>query len=507
MYAPTKSGETGPSCTAEGRLMRKPTQTYAVIAVMLLCGGYWAWENFGPAGAGWMLAFTLLVAILWAKLVRPQLTRTQNAGVTLLFFCIMGPLAVFAGSWALVGPWNAAAAMLAAAVAVAAWWRHFMKGHLDFERKRQAGMRALDEGFYDKAEPLLLEALDKARKLERRREGPVGVVLYNLAKLYAHLRDYSASESYAIQALEVLEAPGNPMQRLVSRVYELTVAVQLGQGSYQKADESIQSAVKFLVRKYGDTSGEVGHKQWLFARLLFDHSRYLASIPLFQAALKSYTALEGPEGGHVGELAVELGNAQRKAGDCADAIETMRRALERQESISGPAATEIVPVLSMLGAAYSGCGYFPTAVECHRRALHISERLLPSDHPATGQSLYHLAAALNRLRRFDDAERSARRAVDILRSSPNADFCASMQVLAEIKADRGQDQEADRLYHAALTMLEQQVGETHLDVADNLDKHAAIVWKLGRMAEAEQMMARAQEIRKRLCPEEVSIMG
>ncbi|MDX1981585.1 MAG: tetratricopeptide repeat protein [Bryobacteraceae bacterium] len=375
----------------------------------------------------------------------------------------------------------------------------FLPNRWLFRQETKAGLSALDSGFFEQAEVCLLSALERAGRF-RRKEGPLGRALYHVAVLYAQLRDYEKAERYGRECVRVLEFPLNPAVKLLPDAWELLARIQLERNDFEAAERTVHRSLQSLGHRFGERSGDVAERHWTFARLLFRFSRYHTAVPLYHTALRSYMAIEGAESNRVTDLLLDLGEAQRKAGNCVEAIETLQRALHTLEDQYGASSPQVAPYLHLLGAAYSDCGYRAQAVRCYERALAIHERILPDDHPKVGRVLYRLAEALNGLRQFHPADIAARRAVDILRATGDPALPEATQVLAAIKADRGLDEQADRLFQSAVTMLEESVGHTHLELADYLDRHAAVVWKLGRYEEADAMMARAQEIRKALVP-------
>lgn len=381
---------------------------------------------------------------------------------------------------------------------LARWIRRWVPPGVECLLLEGDALLEVSEGRYDIAERHLLKALEIARTRDSGPRSHLGLTLFRVASFYFDLREFAKAAGFATEALAVLARPLSPDARFLPDTYELLAEAQFELGDFPSADETVRKALEVLGHRLSGKPGALAHQQWVFARLLFRQSRYDAAAPLYHAALRAYLGIEGPESQSVSQLVLELGNAQRKAGNCPAAIDTLEKALRTQEAVSGEMSAEVTPYLSLLGAAYADCGHARLAVDCFERALSIYERVLPSGHTRNGYVLFQLAECLNGLRRFHDAERMARKAVDILSRSGDSGLTEATRVLAAIKADRGQNEEADRLFSSALLMLERRVGGNHMEVADSLDRHAAVVWKLGRYEEAEQMMTRAQEIRKLL---------
>jgi hypothetical protein len=121
----------------------------------------------------------------------------------------------------------------------------------------------------------------------------------------------------------------------------------------------------------------------------------------------------------------------------------------------------------------------------------------PGD-PKVALVLNNMAGCLRRLNRLEEAETLAIQALGILETANHDEQYVAMETLARIKGERGENLEADRLFHTATDMLKKAVGPTHLNVADYLEHHAEVAEKLGRAGEAETMLHAATQIRQAL---------
>lgn len=379
---------------------------------------------------------------------------------------------------------------------VSEWLRRFLPIAARCEILECESLLAVDDGRYDIAEALLLNAVRTAEGNGKPHAAALARAHFRIAGLYLLLHEVEKAEQAVRKSLAVAQIPLSPAANLLPDAFELLAEAQFGQGNFAEAQQTVRKSLQVLANRWPEKNADLAHWHWIYARLLFRNGQYEGAVPLYHSALRTYIGIEGPESASVTQLVLELGNAQRKSGNCSAAIETLERALRTQEAASGTMSLAVTPYLSLLGAAYADSGHPRLAVECYHRTLEIYDTTMPAGHPKVGYVLFHLASSLNGLRRFPEAERMARQAVDILRLADDAGLSEATQVLAAIKADRGQDEEADRLFSSALLMLERRVGEKHIEVAESLDRHAAVVWKLGRYEEAEEMMTRAKEIRK-----------
>jgi len=160
----------------------------------------------------------------------------------------------------------------------------------------------------------------------------------------------------------------------------------------------------------------------------------------------------------------------------------------------GNSDARLVPTLNNLGSTYKASGHAELAVAVYRRCITIREQALGKGHPKVGSLFNNLAGALCDLRRFDEAEEAANRARHILQRSGESMHYV-LDTLAQINTARGHHYEADKLFHTAVHLLQQQKGPNHLELADYLERHAVVLHTLGRDEEAEEAMMRVDEIR------------
>lgn len=473
--------------TALGNLIR--------LALLAVLAGQ-IWRLFGPMAAVAAIGVSAVLILVWQTMVRPWLSPAEDRAFQAIFLVSSGVAVLVLAMFSQLGVVKSLGVVAGGLIAAVVAWRYFMQGHMNCEQERRDGMEALHSADFEGAEKLLISSLERARNLPHRREGPLGVALYNLAYLYLVRKQHDKAQVFGREALQVLETPGNPMAKLLPRVYELMVGIQLGRSEFEAAEKVAERGLGFLTRRFGQKSAEVGQEQWLFGRILLEHGRYPVAVKHLQAALDVYHRIEGPEGANVADILLDLGTAHRKAGNYEEALETLKRGVELQEELHGPDSGDMAAFLHGLGLTYSESGFPHSAADCYQRAVELRQSASGPEDPQLGLILSNLADSLNKMERVSDAERIAKRAVKILEKAGDPKLYTAMEKLAEIKADRGQDVEADRLFHTALAMLQQSAGTDNLEVADYLDKHAAVVWKLGRMKEADEMMSRAEQIRR-----------
>ncbi len=74
-------------------------------------------------------------------------------------------------------------------------------------------------------------------------------------------------------------------------------------------------------------------------------------------------------------------------------------------------------------------------------------------------------------------------------------MATSLNNLASLYQDQGNDAAAEPLYRRSLAIKEKVLGPDHPDVATSLENYAALLRETGRVDEAAEMEARAKAIR------------
>jgi CHAT domain-containing protein/tetratricopeptide (TPR) repeat protein len=140
-----------------------------------------------------------------------------------------------------------------------------------------------------------------------------------------------------------------------------------------------------------------------------------AAVGLFEEAVRLAEAIYGPDATAVATPLYNLGWALSEQRRWVLARAPLERALGLWRSKHGSKDARVLLVYGTLADALAGDGRDAAAIDYYQRAL--SGRLEAGEHrhPATASLRAHLAAALERLGRYDEAARSAGQAADGLR--------------------------------------------------------------------------------------------
>jgi tetratricopeptide (TPR) repeat protein len=323
-----------------------------------------------------------------------------------------------------------------------------------------AAARLLPTRRYDLLEPLMLKDLRNIEQHPSARPGDVIPALYQLAGLY-DLKGDAAACSGAASAIV------NLAERLVEPVdgASLQVLLQLG----KTFEESREYAATAILYRLADRSLEA--MQDLAPEARVDWSR-------------------------------RYGAALERDGQYAEAISAYRSGLALLDAPE--TVDERVALLGSIAGAAQALDDPPAVETAYREVCDLLERSGRQDSQLAGVASHNLAAhyvAHHQAGRYEDAERLARRAVAIGRRSgtgPTSDHGASIALLAQIVAARGDMEEANRLYEEAVQTFDAAPETRPGDLADYLTDWGRHLLEWGRPGDAVVQFARALEIRESL---------
>ena len=192
-----------------------------------------------------------------------------------------------------------------------------------------------------------------------------------------------------------------------------------------------------------------------------------------------------------------LASAYLAQGRYAEAEPAFRRALAMYERVAGADHPDVGRLLNNLGIVYYGLQRYDEAEQYYGRAEANLSRSLGEDHPNVASININLGEIAWRKRRFPDAERRLQLALAILakRVDPADTRIATAEFdLANVVRDAGRLAESEPHYRKALQLREKAFGLEAPPVAEVLAGYAAMLRLRNRVAEAEQMEARARAI-------------
>lgn len=206
---------------------------------------------------------------------------------------------------------------------------------------------------------------------------------------------------------------------------------------------------------------------------------------------------------HYGADANELvrsGDDLRRRGDLVNAETLLRQAALLAEA--GSADRDLANALNVLGMLCKELARHDEASALYQRALAVLEGSSTRKDDDIA-ALYHNLGGIEHARGdFAAAEPLARRGLAIRRSLGDEDaVAADLVALAAILDGQQKFDEAERIYHEALTVLDRSPEQNAGDIAVVLNNLGAQYVARGRPADALLLLTRAERLKRRCLPE------
>ena len=305
---------------------------------------------------------------------------------------------------------------------------------------------------YDKAVPLLEEALDIRERMLPDDAAELADSLDQLADTYFNLGRHEEADRLFRRSLEIRTRHADKAPEALAGTLEMIAHLEYRLGHYQKARTILEQALTLNEQTWG------------------------ASHPEVAGTLHS------------------LGSICRDSGDTELAIEYMERALAIDEESLPPDHPDLAASLAGLGGALTMSGQLKRAEELLTRALAISEKSLGPDHPHLASHLGILAIICHQQGRYDEAEALLRRSLKIFETSfgPDHPWVGDMlQNLGVTVSDAGDNVEAERLLRRALEITETSLGPDHPKTLGTIGNLAAVIAETGDYERAEPLFKKA----------------
>jgi tetratricopeptide (TPR) repeat protein len=310
--------------------------------------------------------------------------------------------------------------------------------------KRQQANQLQAKGRYAEASQLYQELLAKADQGTFRH----AELLNNSASVHFQLGNVRAAESLYLKALKIwMEEPGR-----------LEVAI---------------------------TSSNLGT---LYRNL----GRFEESERYYQQSLDWFAKYERES---LSALSVwtNVAELRRRQERHQDALEACRIALAIGEKHLRPPDPRLASVHQAFASVYHSLARYADALEQYHLALRMKESTLGADHPSLGSSHANLASLYTVQKRFEEAERHAKRAIELAPAGSQASAIA-INNLAQVLRLQHRYEEAEPLYRQALAELGQSVGTSTPDYALAIANLAEFFEERGRYPGAVKLYSEAYDI-------------
>jgi eukaryotic-like serine/threonine-protein kinase len=367
-------------------------------------------------------------------------------------------------------------------------------------------------------------------------------LLDTVGQIYRELGAYDRAEPLLVRALDLSRSLEGGDQPLVATVLRSNGRLRRERGSYDLAESLFNDAIARQRRQLGPDHREIAVTLNDLGQTLFARGDYARATPVFREALDMRRRLFGEEHVDVADALDRLGMSLSAQGDYKSAEPLLRQGLELRRRLLPKDHPRLATSLSDLAVVVQRLGDLVQAEALYRESLAIAIRTRGENHPYVAVTMNHLARLLRTKPDLTGAEDLLRKALAIRKQAlgdRHPDVAMNLNDLGRLVYDKGDRAEAERLYREALAIyppqhawraatvfnlgrvLEDrrdyagalqnyrealdrqraQFGNDHEVVGIDLRQLGVVLHRQGRLAEAEEHLQQALDIFRKRLPE------
>jgi serine/threonine-protein kinase len=344
-------------------------------------------------------------------------------------------------------------------------------------------------GLYDRAGPLLEQALD-TRRTALGKDPAVAETLMHLGVLERLAGNYDDAERLLRESVELRrELLGEDHQAVGETLNHLGIVLRQ-KGDYESAREMYDESIRINEQPGGDRL-ELATAKNNLAALLLGLGRHDEATMLFQEALELRRGQLGSEHPLVAQNLGNIGAALGMQGKYDEAEPFLRESLAIHRKVLEPDHPALIESLNNLAKLLTLLGNLDGAEPLYGEALSIQRRRAGEQHPNVAHIGSNLAELLAQKGDLDGAERRYREALALRREvlgDAHVDTGKSLISLGGLLVDKGEPREAEPLLREGLEVLSASLPEEHWRLAEARSALGASLSAIGRYDEAEPLL-------------------
>lgn len=310
---------------------------------------------------------------------------------------------------------------------------------------------------FEAAEALGHEALEMRRELFGEAHPDVASSLHDLGELYRVQGRPDEAEALYREALAIRRARLGPFHRDVAESLAELGLLKTETGEAAAAEKLLREALAIWRAELGPAHHKLAMGLDYLAYALGAQGKNEAAESLFEDALAMQTELLGEAHPDVGLTLTDLGRLHYETGDLEAAEPLLRRALDIQQRLHGDRHPMVATAMNDLALVLSANGELATAEPLFKKALAIYRATLGEEHPAVPTVITNLARLYARRQDRELSESCFRDALLLNRrlyENPHPKIAFALFELGRLLSGEGAAGEAAALLAESLTMLE-----------------------------------------------------
>ena len=340
-------------------------------------------------------------------------------------------------------------------------------------------------GAYDKALPLLEQALSIGRRALGTEDVRVAQSLNNLGVLHHDLGNYAAAEPLLRESLAIRRRLLGNQDKDVAVTLVYLARLLRERGRSDEAEAPTREALAIRQAIFGDEHRETATSKNDLASLLRDRGDLEGAEPLFRQNIATSERLLGPDHPNVGAGKGHLGLLLTAKGDAVGGESLLRESVQIRRQALGDQHTDYGNALRSLAFALEVQGKLAEAEALLQDTVRIVGPKLGAEHPRVVDASVDLARVQGARGRAAGTEATLRRALEVReRLYPAGDWRigqAQSLLGASLLAQR-RYAEAEPLMLAADKSLKPVAGRQGREREDNLARLATLQARQGAAA-------------------------
>lgn len=235
----------------------------------------------------------------------------------------------------------------------------------------------------------------------------------------------------ALLGLEVTARPSEGVEDPLIRasLLQAQVDVLFKEGLQGKAEPILQEVVQLRRQHLGDDAPDTLDSLAALARYYRGSSQIERARPLYEACVRGWERIEGPDHRRAYEARMNLGIFHVGAGEWVAADALLTRVFEQGRSVLGETSESWLRSANNLGAAREQLGRPKEAAECYRAAWQGFSNLLGDDHIETFSARGNFGRVLASLEEYGQAVELISGALESTRRMLGDDHPRTLQML------------------------------------------------------------------------------
>ncbi len=394
----------------------------------------------------------------------------------------------------------------------------------------ESGQAALGLGQFESARKDFDEELEVNRRNQS--ANPIGeaTALDDLAELSNATWDYEEALKTLGKSQALCDQKSGDGRVLNARILQDRGEAEIGIGEFEKAEEPIQAALKtftsegaqretlttqdelarseLLVRKMvdakalftsvleqrkallGEKHPDTAESQASLGYYHYVEGDYAAAEPLFLSAMETLRTGLGPESPLFLLVANYEAMLKIRTGQFAEAQQILQKILDARLKVYGEDSAATAETLNNLAATYWKQNNLEKTADLLRQSLAITEKK-SGESLDTADTANNLGRVLEKLKKYDEAEKSFIRSLSIRRAilpAGHPDTDTSEFTLARLYDEEGKFDQAEPLWTQGISAMSERLGTLHRDLIFGYQEAALNRLELGHRDQAIELI-------------------